>query len=86
MSNATSSKRLTAIACLVRFRPVLVLETGHEAVGDRQAIHDLLDSLGHRMLGLLLDFGTAETGWAACVAVDRLFRSGDAHNSLVIPR
>jgi hypothetical protein len=86
MSNATSSKCLTATACLVRFRPVLVLETGHEAVGDRQAIHDLLDSLGHRMLGLLLDFGMAEAGWPAYVAVDRPFRPGDAHNFLLIPK
>jgi hypothetical protein len=45
-----------AFASLSRFRPVLVLETGHEADGDRQVIHDLLGGLGYRMLGLLLDF------------------------------
>jgi FkbM family methyltransferase len=75
-----------ARASLARFRPVLVLETGHEADGDRQAIHDLLGSLGYRMLGLLLDFGMAEADWPAYVAVDRPFRPGDAHNLLLVPK
>jgi FkbM family methyltransferase len=75
-----------ARASLARFRPVLVLETGHEADDDRQAIHDLLGGLGYRMLGLLLDFGMAEAGWPAYVAVDRPFRPGDAHNLLLIPK
>jgi FkbM family methyltransferase len=75
-----------ARASLARFRPVLVLETGHEADGDRQAIHDLLGGLGYRMLGLLLDFGMAEASWPAYVAVDWPFRPGDAHNLLLIPQ
>jgi FkbM family methyltransferase len=70
---------------LAQFRPVTVLETGHEADGDRQAIHDLLGGLGYRVLGLLLDFGMAEAGWSAYVAVDRPFRPGDAHNLLLVP-
>jgi FkbM family methyltransferase len=74
-----------ARASLANFRPVLVLETGHEADGDRQAIRDLLGGLGYRMLGLLLDFGMAEAGWPAYVAVDRPFRPGDAHNLLLVP-
>ena len=73
-----------ARASLALFSPVLVLETGHEADGDRQAIHDLLGGLGYRMLGLLLDFGMAEAGWPAYVAVDRPFRPGNAHNLLFI--
>ena len=72
-------------ASLARFRPVLVLETGHEAESDRQAIHDLLGGLGYRMLGLLLDFGMAEAGWPAYVAADPPFRPGDAHNLLLVP-
>jgi hypothetical protein len=74
-----------ARATLARFRPVLVLETGHEADGDRQAIHDLLGGLGYRMLGLLLDFGMAEAGWPSYVATDPPFRPGDAHNLLLLP-
>ena len=70
---------------LAHFRPVLVLETGHEADGDRRAIHDLLGGLGYRMLGLLLDFGMAEAGWPAYVAVDQPFRYGDTHNLLLVP-
>jgi FkbM family methyltransferase len=75
-----------ARASLTRFRPVLVLETGHEADGDRKAIHNLLGGLGYRMLGLLLDFGMAEADWPAYVAVDWPFRPGDAHNLLLIPK
>ena len=73
-------------ASIARFRPVLVLETGHEADGDRRAIHDLLGGFGYRMLGLLLDFGMAEASWPAYVAGDRPFRPGDAHNLLLIPK
>jgi FkbM family methyltransferase len=75
-----------ARAVLARFRPVLVLETGHEAEGDRQAIHDLLGSLGYRMLGVLLDFGMAEADWPAYVAAAPPFRPGDAHNLLLVPQ
>lgn len=73
-----------ARATLTRFRPVLALETGHEAGDDRQAVRDLLGGLGYRMLGLLLDFGMAEAGWPAYVAADPPFRPGDAHNLLLV--
>jgi FkbM family methyltransferase len=73
-----------ARATLARYRPVLVLETGHEAGDDRQAVRDLLGGLGYRMLGLLLDFGMAEAGWPAYVATDPPFRPGDAHNLLLV--
>lgn len=70
---------------LGRFHPVLVIETGHEAEGDRRAIHDRLGVLGYRMLGVLLDFGMAEAGWPAYVAAEPPFRAGDAHNLLLVP-
>ena len=75
-----------AQATLARFRPVLVIETGHEAEGDRRAIHDRLGGLGYRMLGVLLDFGMAEAGWPAYVASAPPFRPGDAHNLLLVPQ
>jgi FkbM family methyltransferase len=74
-----------AAATLARFRPVLVLETGHEGDGDRPAIHDRLAGLGYRLLGVLLDFGMAETDWPAYVAAALPFRPGDAHNLLLVP-
>jgi FkbM family methyltransferase len=70
---------------LARFLPVLVLETGHEAEGDRGAIHDRLRALGYRLLGVLLDFGMAEVDWPAYVAAEPPFRPGDAHNLLLVP-
>lgn len=73
-----------AEATLGRFRPTLVIETGHEAEGDRQAIHDRLRGLGYRMLGILLDHGMAEADWDAYVTLQTPFRRGEAHNLLLV--
>ncbi|MGH7116492.1 MAG: FkbM family methyltransferase, partial [Stellaceae bacterium] len=75
-----------AAASLARFRPALVLETGHERAGDREAIGDRLAGLGYRMLGVLLDFGMADADWPAYAACAPPFRPGDAHNLLLVPR
>lgn len=75
-----------ASATLARFRPALVLETGHEGDGDRRAIHDRLGGLGYRILGVLLDFGMAEADWPAYIAAAAPFRPGDAHNLLLVRR
>jgi len=74
-----------AASILERFRPTLVIETGHEAEGDRLAIQDRLCGLGYRMLGILLDHGMAEADWMAYVAAEPPFRRGDAHNLLLVP-
>ena len=74
-----------AEATLRRFRPTLVIETGHEATGDRQAIHDRLRGLGYRMLGILLDYGMAPADWDAYVSLEPPFRRGEAHNLLLVP-
>jgi len=74
-----------AQAVLERYRPTLVIETGHEAEGDRPAIHDRLRSGGYRMLGILLDRGMAEADWAAYLALEAPFRQGEAHNLLFVP-
>jgi FkbM family methyltransferase len=70
---------------LARFRPTLVIETGHEAEGDRAAIHDRLGGLGYRMLGILLDHGMAEADWPDYRAAAPPFRPGEAHNLLLVP-
>ena len=75
-----------AQAILERYRPTLVIETGHEAEGDRPAIHARLRGLGYRMLGILLDHGMAEAGWEAYVAAQPPFRRGDSHNLLLAPQ
>ena len=74
-----------AQATLDRYRPILVMETGHEATGDRTAIHDRLRSLGYQMLGILLDFGMAEADWDAYVSLGTPFHRGEAHNLLLVP-
>jgi FkbM family methyltransferase len=74
-----------AAAILDRCRPVLVIETGHEAGGDRAAIHDRLRGIGYRMLGILLDHGMGAADWQAYVALKPPFRAGDAHNLLLVP-
>jgi len=70
---------------LARFRPALVIETGHEAEGDRAAIHDRLGGLGYRMLGVLLDHGMADADWPAYRAAAPPFRAGEAYNLLLVP-
>ena len=72
-------------AALARFRPALVIETGHEAAGDRAAIHDRLAGLGYRILGILLDHGMAEADSPAYCAALPPFRPGEAHNLLLVP-
>jgi hypothetical protein len=74
-----------AEATLGRFRPTLVIETGHEAPDDRRAIYDRLCGLGYRMLGILLDHGMAEADWEAYVTLESPFRRGEAHNLLLVP-
>ncbi len=74
-----------AAAILDRWRPVLVIETGHEDESDRAAIHDRLAGLGYRMLGILLDYGMATADWPAYVALEPPFLAGDAHNLLLVP-
>jgi FkbM family methyltransferase len=74
-----------AAAILDRWRPVIVIETGHEAEGSRSAIHDRLSRLGYRVLGILLDHGIAAADWPAYVALQPPFRAGDAHNLLLVP-
>lgn len=70
---------------LSRFRPALVIETGHETAGHRPAIRDLLRGLGYQMLGILLDYGMAEANWDAYVSLAIPFRRGEAHNLLLVP-
>jgi FkbM family methyltransferase len=74
-----------AAAILDRYRPVLVIETGHEKDGDRAAIHRRLVGLHYRMLGILLDYGMASADWPAYVALDPPFRASSAHNLLLAP-
>jgi FkbM family methyltransferase len=73
-----------AAATLARFRPALVLETGHEGEGERAQIHDRLTNLGYRLLGILLDHGMAAADWPCYCAGLPPFRAGDAHNLLLV--
>jgi FkbM family methyltransferase len=74
-----------AATALARFRPALVVETGHEAEGDRAAIHDRLGGAGYRIHGILLDHGMADAAWPAYRAGTPPFTPGQAHNMLLLP-
>jgi FkbM family methyltransferase len=74
-----------AATALARFRPALVIETGHEAEGDRAAIHERLTSLGYRMLAILLDHGLADADWPSYRAAAPPFHTGQALNLLLVP-
>ena len=74
-----------ATSTLERWRPVLVIETGHEIETDRPAIRARLQGLGYHMLGILLDHGMAAADWPAYSALKPPFSVGDAHNLLLVP-
>jgi FkbM family methyltransferase len=74
-----------AATALARFRPALVIETGHEGESDRAAIHERLAALGYRILGILIDHGMADADWPAYRAAAPPFRPGEAHNLLLVP-
>ena len=86
MSRGTSARCSTELQpSSINIARPCVVETGHEAEGDRAAIHDRLRGLGYRMLGILLDHGMAAADWPAYVALAPPFRTGDAHNLLLTP-
>ena len=71
---------------LDKYRPTLVMETGHEAEGDRTAIHDRLcrarlSDARHsaRLRDGLRPIGRPTSRWP------RRFEMGEAHNLLLAP-
>jgi FkbM family methyltransferase len=70
---------------LARFRPVVVLEIGHETPADRAAIGALLTGLGYEIGGILLDHGVAPAAWDDYRAAAGPFRAGEVHNLLLLP-
>lgn len=52
-----------ARATLARFRPPLILESGHESDSERQAQADFLMSLGYDVIGAFVPGGLIEIGW-----------------------
>jgi FkbM family methyltransferase len=74
-----------AAGLLARFRPVVVIEIGHEAAADRAAIDALLTGLSYDLGGILLDHGIAPAGWDDYRAASGLFAAGEVHNLLLLP-
>lgn len=52
-----------AHATLARFRPPLILESGHESDDERRAQSDFLIGLGYDLLGAFVPGGLVEVGW-----------------------
>ena len=74
-----------AAETLRRWRPAVVMETGHEGPGDRLAIAAQLGGLGFEIAGILLDHGVASAGWEAYKNAVPPFVPGAAHNLLLLP-
>jgi FkbM family methyltransferase len=72
-----------AEATIARFRPALVIETGHEPEGGREAVAALAQRHGYQLLGILLDFGMATADWDAYRRGAAPFRAGEPHNLLL---
>jgi hypothetical protein len=74
-----------ARATLARFKPAIVMETGHEGPPDRAAIPQLLRGAGYALVGVLLDHGVAPANWDAYAAGAAPCVPGAVHNLLVLP-
>jgi len=70
---------------ILRWHPVIVIETGHEAPDDRTAIRAQLGGAGYELAGILLDYGVAAAGWEAYEAGTAPFAPGEVHNLLLLP-
>jgi FkbM family methyltransferase len=70
---------------LARFRPVIVIEIGHEAAADRAAIHALLTGLAYDLGGILLDHGVAPAAWDDYRTASGPFVADEVHNLLLRP-
>jgi FkbM family methyltransferase len=70
---------------LGRFRPAIVMETGHESTADRAAIAALLRGAGYALTGVLLDHGIVPASWDAYAAAASPCLPGEVHNLLLLP-
>jgi FkbM family methyltransferase len=80
-------RAVLAGACntLARFRPAIVMETGHESDADRVAIEALLRGAGYALTGVLLDHGIVPASWDAYAAAAAPCLRGEVHNLLLLP-
>jgi FkbM family methyltransferase len=80
-------RAVLAGACntLARFRPAIVMETGHESAADRAAIEALLRGAGYALTGVLLDHGVVPASWPAYAVAAAPCLPGEVHNLLLLP-
>jgi FkbM family methyltransferase len=74
-----------ACTTLARFRPAIVIETGHETASDRVAIETLLRGAGYALTGVLLDHGIVPASWESYAAATAPCLTGEVHNLLLLP-
>jgi FkbM family methyltransferase len=75
-----------AIETLRRFRPAIVFESGHEAMGDRAAIGKALDDLSYDIVAVLHDYGALACHLDDYLAASDACRGPAARNILALPR
>jgi len=61
-------------AVLNRFKPALILETGHENAQSRAGIERLLAPIGYGIVGVLVGHGLLEASWGDYSAQEGVFR------------
>jgi len=71
---------------LARFRPALVIESGHESADDRGAIAALMERLGYEFVAVLHDHGALPAAAADYRAARGACAGKEAHNLLLLPR
>jgi len=73
------------IETLRRFRPAVVIESGHEGPGERETIATLFEGLGYRLIAVLHDHGALPLDFAAYRTARAAASGTEARNLLLLP-
>jgi hypothetical protein len=71
---------------LRRFRPAVVLESGHESAGDRGSLADIFEHLDYEMICALHHHGALPCGLAEYRAAQGACAGREPRNLLLLPR
>jgi FkbM family methyltransferase len=74
-----------ATATLRRFRPAVVIESGHETGDDRRTVASLFKALEYELVAVLHDHGALPASLEDYLAIQGACSGREAHNLLLLP-
>lgn len=73
------------LGTLRRFRPVLIVETGHDDAAARPQLRERLGGLNYELIGAVHDHGVIATDWDTFIAGRPPLPVGEINNVLLMP-